>query len=142
MRSTRTVLFRVDPKQNRVVDTLDLGRNALGQVLPALGSIWVTIGNQNQPGYLVRVDPRSNRIIARIRVGQSPDGIAISPGAIWVANLQDGTLSKIDPKTNRVIGAPTPIGDTPTDALYAFKALWVADNQANTVVRINRANLP
>jgi DNA-binding beta-propeller fold protein YncE len=141
-KSDSTVLVRVDPNHNRVVSTLELGRYSLGQVVPALGSIWVAVGNNDHHGYLMRIDPRSNRIIAKIRVGESPDGIAVSHGAIWVSNLQDGTLTKIDPATNSVVGAPLPVGDYPTGALYAHGALWVADNLDNTVVRINRRELP
>jgi DNA-binding beta-propeller fold protein YncE len=135
-------LVRVDPKHNRVVSTLDLGRDSIAQIVPALGSIWITVGNPDDRGYLLRIDPRSNRIIAKIRVGESPDGIAVSPGAIWVVNSQDGTLSKIDPATNRVVGTPLPVGDTPVGALYLNRALWVANNQDDTVVRINRLHSP
>jgi YVTN family beta-propeller protein len=142
---TSTVLIRVDSTTNRVVDTLDLSRYSLGTVVSALGSIWVTTAgnyNEDKPGYLLRIDPRSNKVIAKIRVGAAPNGIAVSPGAVWVADSQDGTLSKIDPATNRVVSAPLPVGDYPTGALYAYGALWVADNQDKTVVRINRSQLP
>jgi DNA-binding beta-propeller fold protein YncE/outer membrane lipoprotein-sorting protein len=141
-KSDSTVLVRVDPEHNRVVSTLTLGSYSLGRIVTALGSIWLTVGNYDHHGYLIRIDPRSNRIIAKIRVGKSPDGIAVSPGAIWVANSEDGTLSKIDPATNRVVGTPLPVGDYPGGALYAYGALWVADNQDNTLVRINRPDLP
>ena len=136
------VLIRVDPKQNRVVDTIDLGRISLDHVIVALGSVWLTVGTQGEQGYLLRIDPRSDRIVARIPVGESPSGIAVSPGAVWVTTPDNGTLSKIDRATNRVVGTPLPVGDDPVGALYAYGALWVANNQDNTVVRINRLALP
>ena len=136
------VLVRVDPEQNRVVDTLDLGRISLDHVIVALGSVWLTVGTEGEHGYLLRIDPRSDRIVARIPVGESPSGIAVSPGAVWVTTPDNGTLSKIDPTTDRLIGTPVSMGDMPVGALYAYGALWVADNQDNTVVRINRPDLP
>jgi DNA-binding beta-propeller fold protein YncE/outer membrane lipoprotein-sorting protein len=140
---TSAVLIRVDPNQNRVVDTLDLGRHSVDKVITGFGSVWVTVGLEgDDPGYLLRIDPHSNQVSAKIRLGGSPAGIAVSPSAIWVANFQDGTLSKVDPATNRVVGTPLPAGDGPDGALYAYGALWVTDNQDNKVVRINRSNLP
>jgi serine/threonine-protein kinase len=49
-----------------------------------------------------------------IRVGRDPQDIAFTPGAAWVANLKDGTVTKIDTRTLKtrsikVQGAPSTV---------------------------------
>ena len=56
---------------------------------------------------VARVDPKTSKVTAMIPVGKEPDGIATSPGAVWVANhgtSGDGpSVSRIDPATNQVV---------------------------------------
>lgn len=55
---------------------------------------------------LIEIDPATNRVVSSTRVGRGPDSIASSADAIWVANVEDRTVSRISLATRevRVIG--------------------------------------
>ena len=40
--------------------------------------------------------------VTRFRVGPAPVSVAVTPGAAWVLNSGDSTISRIDPRTGRV----------------------------------------
>src|SRR5437879_2567115 len=61
------------------------------------GSVWVSL----LTNHVARIDPRRNEVTAVIRARKHPSGIATSPGAVWVAEVEDGTVSRIDPATNQ-----------------------------------------
>jgi len=56
------------------------------------------------------IDPASNRVADQAPVGANPQAIAFGSGGLWVANLDDRTVSHIDPQTKQAtaisIGAP------------------------------------
>jgi len=41
-----------------------------------------------------------------IRVGRTPVGIAVGHGSVWVANIDDGTVSRLDARNGRPQGKP------------------------------------
>jgi len=52
---------------------------------------------------LQRIDPKTNKLIATIGgVGSNPNAITVGAGSVWVASLDDSTVSRIDPKTNAI----------------------------------------
>jgi YVTN family beta-propeller protein len=59
-----------------------------------------------EPDSLVAIDPATNRVSSAIRVGNTPDSIAATEDAIWVANVADRTVTRIDLATReaRVVG--------------------------------------
>src|SRR5205823_12926099 len=77
-----------------------------------------------------------------IPVGPQPEGIAVSPGAVWVANRGDPSVSRIDPTTNRVV-ATIPVGPASACcsdhmAVTAGRgAVWVTVPSLSAVVRID-----
>jgi YVTN family beta-propeller protein len=56
--------------------------------------VWVAVGVGDS---VVRIDPKTAKAVQTIHVGHSPEGIAVGPKSVWVANGQDGTLTRIDP---------------------------------------------
>ncbi|HWE51117.1 MAG TPA: hypothetical protein VG273_15095 [Bryobacteraceae bacterium] len=85
---------RIDPKTNKVSKSIDLGvSGAKGRIAFGEGAIWVTM-----TGFpLTRVDPVSESVAQQF-YGEGGGAILVSPGAIWLSNLNDGTLLRIDPK--------------------------------------------
>ena len=52
------------------------------------------------PNSVAVIDPQTNRVSADIPVGARPAGVVAGSGSIWVANLDDQTISRINPSTN------------------------------------------
>lgn len=87
---------RIDPKTDKVTKSLDLmtpdttGAMAFGE-----GFLWVT-----QPGFpLTRLELTDDKEkVAQQFWGEGGGGILSSAGALWISNLNNGTISRIDPK--------------------------------------------
>ena len=62
---------------------------------------------------------------ATIHVGDGPNGIAVTPGAVWVSNEFSGTLSRIDPDRDVVVQTVT-TGNRPQGLVREAGALFVA----------------
>jgi len=65
------------------------------------GAVWVvTNPNNTSGGYagaLVQVNPVTGKVVGKpITVGETPVGIAVGHGAVWVASYADGSIEKID----------------------------------------------
>jgi DNA-binding SARP family transcriptional activator/DNA-binding beta-propeller fold protein YncE/ABC-type branched-subunit amino acid transport system substrate-binding protein len=74
---------------------------------------------------LAAIDPRTGRVVAEIPVGTTPAAVAVGPGAVWVLNADDQTLSRVDSETNDV--RTFAIGGTPTDLAAGTDGVWVGN---------------
>ena len=72
-----------------------------------------------------------------IRIGKKPQDAAFGGGAVWTANLEDGSVSRIDPGTNQV--QKIEVGGFPAEVDFDGNAVYVL-NQPNSFVRIDLAN--
>jgi DNA-binding beta-propeller fold protein YncE len=86
-------LLRIDPTSNNIVATITLPDSEWPEfnVVAGDGAVWVTVASPStttnpELDNLLRIDPATNSIVARIHVGHSPEGIAVTPDAIWTAN--------------------------------------------------------
>ncbi|MDT4919901.1 MAG: family transcriptional regulator, regulator of embCAB operon [Pseudonocardiales bacterium] len=52
------------------------------------------------PNSVVAIDPAANRIGEDVGVGARPGDVVFAAGALWVANLDDGTLSEVNVDTH------------------------------------------
>ncbi len=80
------------------------------------------------------IDPQTNTVVGSGPVGSRPGPIVFGAESLWVANLDDQTVSRIDPgslQTLRVLALPDP----PTGLAAGAGAIWVAQSnpQASTV---------
>ena len=88
------------------------------------------------------IDPGTNEVDEALQVGTRPGSLAYDreSGSLWVANLDDQTVSHIDPKRPRVVGS-VPIHGAPTGLAAGGGALWVASSRGwdarVTLTRIN-----
>ncbi len=71
-----------------------------------------------------------------VPVGVSPDGVALEPNAVWVANTGADTVSKIDLKRHVVV-QDTPVGNAPQSLAVSGSDLWVVNSGAASVSRLN-----
>lgn len=87
---------RIDPKTNKVIKTIELSvPHAGGNIAFGEGYVWVT-----QTGFpLTRIDPLSEkeRVVQQFW-GDGGGLITVAPGAIWISNTAQGSVSRLDPK--------------------------------------------
>ena len=83
------------------------------------------------------IDLKSAAITRSIPAGNGSAGIALGPGAVWVANSTNGTVSRIDPDSGAVV--PIQVGDDPTGVAVdaATQTVWVTNGTDGTVSRID-----
>jgi YVTN family beta-propeller protein len=85
------------------------------------------------------IDPARNAVVRQIAVGARPGDISVGAGGLWVANLDDRSVSQIDPKAARVLSTLSIEGRN-VDALAAGAgAVWTTDARRATATQINPA---
>ncbi len=83
--------------------------------------------------------PALGRRVTTIPLGRGVQGLAATPGAIWVAaGRDDGGVTRIDPQTNRAV-VTIPTGRWPVGVAADAGAVWVANTGDDTVSRIDPA---
>ena len=117
----RPSVERIDPRTNRVTETIPIGANSQPAIAVGAGSVWATAENE---GRVFRIEPGERPLVETIDdVGVGVSYIAFGGGAIWTANTMDGTVSRIDARTNAV-EARVPVG--PPQALAVGEgSAWV-----------------
>lgn len=132
----------VDPRTGQVEASAALPDGAV-RVVAGPGGVWVS----GQTHTLTRISPRPDGGSLRWRavgVGQGPLGVAVGAGAVWVANVQSGTVSRVDPTTVRVTatyrvgGAGSAPADPEMVAVWRGR-VWVADGQQGVLAALDPA---
>jgi YVTN family beta-propeller protein len=94
------------------------------------------------PNSLAIIDARTNKFIGSVAVGSRPDGVASdsrrgSLVGVWVANVDDKTLSLVDPQGRHDVSTvPLEAQGTPTGLAVGFGAVWVVHGGLGTVSRV------
>ena len=89
------------------------------------------------PNSLAAIDPGTNEVVAAIPVGTKPASVVSAHGSLWVANLDDETVSRVDAEAGRVVGT-IPTGTAPLALAAGHGAIW-AIGEDGIVLRINPA---
>jgi YVTN family beta-propeller protein len=135
---------RVDAASNSIVATVQAPASSVEPWLGfGEGALWLSNFDDNS---VWRVDPATNQVVAKITVGSAPEGIAFTPGAVWVANHHGtpyGSVARIDPATNRVV-ATVPAGLPqlccgPQGIAGTPDAVWVGVPNLDALVRLDPA---
>jgi class 3 adenylate cyclase len=80
---------------------------------------------------IAAIDPASNTVVTDTPVGSSPE-VTTGLGAVWVANLLDGTVFKIDPRTAQLLASEA-IGSFVFTIATGAGSLWAVDPVARAV---------
>jgi YVTN family beta-propeller protein len=80
------------------------------------------------------IDPETNSVVGDIPVGARPGPLDFGAGALWVANLDDETVSRVDPATRKVVRAIA-IGGRPSDLDAGSGAVWTLSTSPTVRVR-------
>jgi YVTN family beta-propeller protein len=70
------------------------------------------------------IDPRPGRVVDAVPVGARPAAIAYGSGSLWVANLDDETVSRVDVHSRRQV-REIRLGYQPTGIAAGRGAIWV-----------------
>jgi YVTN family beta-propeller protein len=86
------------------------------------------------PNSVATINTHNDTVVASIPVGTRPGAIAFGSGSLWVANLDDQTVSRVDPKTLSTARSLS-VGGPPTGLAASANAIWVVHSnpQASTV---------
>jgi YVTN family beta-propeller protein len=96
------------------------------------GSETITV----QPNSVAVIDPDSNEVVAAIPVGARPGTIAVGEGSVWVANLEDETVSRVNPRA-RIVERTISVDAFPSDVAVGAGAVWVLNAPFNRVTRVD-----
>ena len=128
-----TDLYRISPKTNRVIATIDVGQVSCGPIAAGLGQIWVTPCADTLT--LVRVAAKTNRVVGRIH----PSGIQVAFGArsAWLATtiLGHGSIDRI--AGSGKVQARIPVGSGPAAVAFGDGYLWNVNGDDGTLDRID-----
>ena len=81
------------------------------------------------------IDPKTNKVVGHVPVGSRPDSVAVGENGVWVANLDDKTLSRIDPETRKVARRSRSTPPRP-DSPSAPESVWVAHGYSGALARV------
>lgn len=85
-------LYRIDPRTNKIVATIDIGREMCGRIEVGFGEAWVP--RCDEPNGIVVVDAAKNRV--RKVVPAFGLDVAFANGSVWVPSVS-GDLDRVDP---------------------------------------------
>lgn len=85
---------------------------------------------QVAPNSLAALDAHTNRVVGTVPLGARPGGVAFGSGSLWVANIDDETVSRVDPATLRTLRT-IPVAGPPTGIATSARGVWVAEANLN-----------
>jgi YVTN family beta-propeller protein len=140
---------RVDPGTLSTLATIPVGSPPTG-IATSAGGVWVVGSNLNPGAYtgpssviVRRVDPDFDTLSAKVRIGNvvpaGPGAVAAQGSSVWVAP-STGLLTRIDAVTGAMAQQLDP-NASPAGIAIGEGAVWVSDNEANNVVRVDPTGL-
>ena len=82
------------------------------------------------PNTLAAIDTHTNRLAGVVPVGLRPGAVTFGSGSVWVANLDDQTVSRVDPGTLHTLRTITVAGP-PTALAASADGVWVVESNVN-----------
>lgn len=80
--------------------------------------------------------PTSARLTGQVTVGASPSAVTAGAGSIWVANLDDHSVSQIDPAKEAVVQT-IQVGNGPAGIAFGDGLVWVTNGLDGTLSEIS-----
>ena len=81
-------------------------------------------------------NPSSGRLTGQIPVGASPSAVTVGADSVWVANVDDHSVSRIDP-AKQVVIQTFQVGNGPAGIAYGGGFVWVTNALDGTVTQID-----
>ena len=131
----KNTVTHIDPKTNKIVATIPVGKLPCAGLVAGFGSVWVpSCGDKT----LVRVDIATHKVVATIPMGpaDTEGTITASEDSVWYLTDPKGVLSRIDPATNKAVATiAVPPGSFAAE--YGEGAVWVTNTASNTLTRVD-----
>ena len=94
----------------------------------AAGGLYLVVGGRStttmvEANSVGIIDPTSNEIIGQVPVGARPGSVVAGAGGIWIANLEDRTVSRLDPATRRLVRTIS-TEDAPIALAASDRLIW------------------
>jgi YVTN family beta-propeller protein len=102
----------------------------------ALGQGGSGSGANVAPNSLAVIDAQSNRVVGAVAVGVRPSAVGAGADSIWVANLDDKTVSRVDPQTLS-LQRNISLTSTPTGLTVGSGSVWVVNGTAGSISRVD-----
>ena len=112
------------------------GLIALAATLAGSGAVAVRVAANS----VAAIDARSNRVTAAVPVGARPGAVAVGSGSLWVANLDDQTISRIDPRSLQTLRT-IPVAGPPTGIATSAGRVWVVESNRDTALRPDTSSI-
>jgi YVTN family beta-propeller protein len=110
----------------------------------AIAAVVVVVGGGSSPAVrappnsVAAIDTKTNRVVGHFGVGTRPGAIAYGSGSLWIANLDDQTISRVDPRTLQTLRTLS-LAASPTDITAARGRVWVVSSDPTArFVSVNR----
>lgn len=136
---------RIDARTLRTLRAIPVGNPPTG-IAAGAGRVWVAASNLNpfsSEASISRIDPQFDVIEPVVRIGNvaqgGPETVAAQGDQVWAAP-SSGLLTRIAGATGRVVQQLDPNAN-PTAIAIGAGAVWIADNQADNVTRVDPTGL-
>jgi YVTN family beta-propeller protein len=129
------VITRIDPKTNKLLEPVKVGKNPCAGLAAGFGSLWVPIcGDQS----VSRIDLKTGKITATfpIPVPDSEGGLATGAGSVWLVTDKKGTLARIDPDNNKVV-AEIQLPEGSFNVNFGEGSVWATSTTKNVLTRVD-----
>ena len=127
-------MAEIDPRSDRIVGRVDLGKIAAQQIAAGHDTVWATLENR----YATAVDASSARPTARFYAGTAVFAIARDDHAVWLAGVYGGQLWELDPATGATIRTGN-AGKGAYGIALGAGGVWIASWPDHTLVRVDPA---
>ena len=139
----RSMIYRIDPKTNRVAKEIPgdlLGGGALGprasdEIAVGEGAVWAITDHEE----LRRYSAESGNQQAAVALPSHSSGVIVAFGSIWITGTGNDELYRLDPTTNQ-IAATIELHSNPRSLVAGEGSIWVCNESDGTVQRIDGAS--
>jgi virginiamycin B lyase len=131
----KNTVSRIDPRANRVVEHIVVGKGPCSGLASGFGSIWVpNCGDKT----ITRLDAKTGKATATWpqTIAHSEGGVAVGAGSFWMMADNKGTLARIDPANDTVIKSIT-IAAGSYAVAFGNDAVWITSTDQNLLTRVS-----
>jgi virginiamycin B lyase len=128
---------RLDPKTNKVLATIAVGKEPGAGLAAGFGSLWVPNCGDST---ISRIDLATGAVSATFpcTFADSEGGLATGAGSVWIVTGTRDKLARIDPATNTVV-AEIAVAAGSVAVAFGEDAVWITSPQLSVLTRVDPA---